>query len=84
MLQEALAPRAARNTRSYAENNQTEKTKRKKRVLEPREKAQKRSTKAADASVYSLPMIEGATALAREWSFGNLSKKDALHFVRAV
>ncbi|XP_038972967.1 protein CHROMATIN REMODELING 5 isoform X2 [Phoenix dactylifera] len=82
---EALAPRAARNTRSYAENNQAEKsTKRKKRALEPREKAQKRSTRAADASVYSLPMIEGATALAREWSYGNLSKKDASHFVRAV
>ncbi|XP_010907831.1 protein CHROMATIN REMODELING 5 isoform X1 [Elaeis guineensis] len=81
---EGLAPRAARNTRSYAENDQAEKTKRKKRALEPREKAQKRSTKAADASVYSLPMIEGATALAREWSFGNLSKKDASHFVRVV
>ncbi|EHA8587062.1 hypothetical protein COCNU_scaffold001363G000010 [Cocos nucifera] len=81
---EGLAPRAARNTRSYAENNQAEKAKRKKRALEPREKAQKRSTKAADASVYSLPIIEGATALARNWSFGNLSKKDALHFVRAV
>ncbi|XP_038988739.1 protein CHROMATIN REMODELING 5-like isoform X3 [Phoenix dactylifera] len=82
---EALAPRAARSTKSYAENNQAEKSmKRKKRALEPREKAQKRSSKAADASVCSLPMIEGAAAQVREWSFGNLSKKDASHFVRAV
>ncbi|XP_072959846.1 protein CHROMATIN REMODELING 5 isoform X2 [Typha angustifolia] len=82
---EALAPRAARNTKSYAENNVQEKsTGRKKRATESRDKAQKRSSKYSDALVYSLPVIEGAAAHVREWSFGNLSKKDASHFVRTV
>ncbi|XP_072983025.1 protein CHROMATIN REMODELING 5 isoform X2 [Typha latifolia] len=82
---EALAPRAARNTKSYAENNVQEKsTSRKKRATESRDKTQKRSSKYSDALVYSLPVIEGAAAHVREWSFGNLSKKDASHFVRTV
>ncbi|WOL00553.1 protein CHROMATIN REMODELING 5 [Canna indica] len=82
---EALAPRAARNIKSYAEQEQPKKsTKSKKSVIETREKMNKRSRKAADTLVHSLPMIEGAAAQVREWSFGNLPKKDASHFVRAV
>ncbi|THU70874.1 hypothetical protein C4D60_Mb08t29600 [Musa balbisiana] len=81
----ALAPRAARNIKSYAEHEQPEKsTKSKKSVVDSREKTQKRSSKAADALVHSLPIIEGAAAQVREWSFGGLPKKDASHFVRAV
>ncbi|RRT85107.1 hypothetical protein B296_00012140 [Ensete ventricosum] len=80
-----LAPRAARNIKSYAEHEQPEKsTKSRKSVVDSREKPQKRSSKAADALVHSLPIIEGAAAQVREWSFGGLPKKDASHFVRAV
>lgn len=85
MVQEALAPRAARNTKSYAETIQPDTSnKRKKRVQEPRERPQRRSTRASDSLAHSLPMIEGASAQVRGWSFGNLTKKDASHFVRAV
>ncbi|KAJ0978034.1 hypothetical protein J5N97_013508 [Dioscorea zingiberensis] len=83
---EALAPRAARTTKSYAETNQPEKsTKRKKKGLEPQDnKLQRRSTRATDTLVHSLPIIDGASAQVRGWSHGNLSKKDASLFVRAV
>ncbi|XP_010273267.1 PREDICTED: protein CHROMATIN REMODELING 5 [Nelumbo nucifera] len=81
--EEALAPRAARNTKSYAEANQPEKsTKRKKRGIESQDRVQKR--RKADSSVYSAPLIEGAAAQVRRWSCGNLSKKDAALFARAV
>lgn len=33
---------------------------------------------------HSPPMIEGATAQVRGWSYGNLSKRDATRFFRAV
>ncbi|KAI7983584.1 Protein CHROMATIN REMODELING 5 [Camellia lanceoleosa] len=53
---EALAPRAARNNRSYVEAIPPERT----------------------------PAIEGAAAQVRGWSYGNLSKRDASRFFRAV
>ncbi|XP_020273796.1 protein CHROMATIN REMODELING 5-like isoform X3 [Asparagus officinalis] len=82
---EALAPRAARNTKSYAETSQPETSnKRKRRGLDAPERAQRRSGKGSDSGAHSLPMIEGAFAQVRGWSFGNLTKKDASHFVRAV
>ncbi|KAM0947843.1 putative DNA helicase chromatin remodeling SNF2 family [Dioscorea sansibarensis] len=83
---EALAPRAARTTKSYAETNQPEKsTKRKKRGLESQDnRPQRRSTRATDTPVHFLPIIDGASAQVRGWSYGNLSKKDASLFVRAV
>ncbi|KAF8403596.1 hypothetical protein HHK36_011700 [Tetracentron sinense] len=84
--EEAIAPRAARNTKSYAEASQPKKsTKREKRGLESQERIQKR--RKADHSVYSLPslpVIEGAAAQVRGWSYAKLSKKDAARFVRAV
>uniref|UniRef100_A0A1D1Y7W7 Chromodomain-helicase-DNA-binding protein 1 n=2 Tax=Anthurium amnicola TaxID=1678845 RepID=A0A1D1Y7W7_9ARAE len=83
--EEALAPRAARNTKSYAETNQPEKTtKRRKRGPEAPGRPHKRTSRGAEVSSHTLPMIEGAAAQVREWSFGNVSKKDASHFVRAV
>ncbi|XP_058107074.1 protein CHROMATIN REMODELING 5 isoform X1 [Magnolia sinica] len=83
--EEALAPRAARNTKSYAEAKQPEKNnKRKKRGPEFQERFQKRGSRSADFPVHSLPMIEGAAAQVRGWSCGNLSKKDANLFVRAA
>lgn len=80
-----MAPRAARNIKSYAEHEHPKKSsKSKKSVIQTREKVNKRSSKAADTIVNSLPMIEGAAAQVREWSFGSLPKKDASHFVRVV
>lgn len=81
--EEALAPRAARNTKSYAEANQMEtSSKRKKKAMEVQERVTKR--RKADYPVSVMPMIEGASAQVRGWSFGNLSKKDASRFARAV
>lgn len=81
--EDALVPRAARNTKSYAEANQPEMSnKRKKKGPEPQERLQKR--RRADYSVPAVPMIEGATFQVRRWSYGNLSKRDALRFSRAV
>ncbi|KAI4305991.1 hypothetical protein L6164_029311 [Bauhinia variegata] len=89
--EEALAPRAARNIKSYAEANQSGRaevnpsgrsSKRKKKEPEPPERIQKR--RKTEYSVPAVPMIEGASAQVRSWSYGNLSKRDALRFSRAV
>lgn len=85
-IQDALAPRAARNTKSYAEANEPERSnKRKKKgseLQEPQERVQKR--RKAEFSVPSVPFIDGASAQVRDWSYGNLSKRDATRFYRAV
>lgn len=79
----ALAPRAARNNRSYVEGNSSEiSNKRKKKGVELQEKGSKR--RKADGLVYSAPAIEGAAVQVRGWSYGNLSKRDASRFFRAV
>lgn len=81
--EDALAPRAARNTKSYAEANQPERiSKRKKKAAEPQERAHKR--RKADYLVHLVPRIEGAAAQVRGWSYGNLPKRDASRFSRAV
>ncbi|XP_022854042.1 protein CHROMATIN REMODELING 5-like [Olea europaea var. sylvestris] len=80
--EEALAPRAARNIRSYAEVNPPEKVnKRKKKGADHQERLSKR--RKADSG-YSPPVTEGATAQVRGWSYGNLPKRDATRFSRAV
>ncbi|XP_062014865.1 protein CHROMATIN REMODELING 5 isoform X1 [Rosa rugosa] len=81
--EDALAPRATRNTKSYAEAAQPDRSnKRKKKESEPQERVQKR--RKPDHSVPSAPMIDGASAQVRGWSSGNVSKRDALRFSRAV
>lgn len=84
--EEALLPRAARNIKSYAEVNhsdQPERTnKRRKKESEPQEKVLKR--RKADYSVPPATAIEGAAVQVRGWSYGNLSKRDALRFSRAM
>ncbi|CAK7331164.1 unnamed protein product [Dovyalis caffra] len=84
--EDALAPRAARNTKSYAEDNQPERSnKRKKKGSEPPEPQERvHKRRKADFSAPLAPMIEGASAQVREWSHGNLPKRDALRFSRAV
>ncbi|KAH9790086.1 protein chromatin remodeling 5 [Citrus sinensis] len=85
-FKDALAPRAARNTKSYAEANEPERSnKRKKKgseLQEPQERVHKR--RKAEFSVPSVPFIDGASAQVRDWSYGNLSKRDATRFYRAV
>ncbi|XWS28344.1 hypothetical protein CRYUN_Cryun25bG0060400 [Craigia yunnanensis] len=83
---EALAPRAARNTKSYAETCQPERSnKRKKKGSDPQELQERvQKCRKAEYSVPLAPMIEGATAQVRGWSYGNLPKRDALRFSRAV
>ncbi|KAL1832124.1 hypothetical protein ACET3Z_001775 [Daucus carota] len=81
--EEALAPRAARNSKSYAEANLPEKLdKRKKKGVETQERFSKR--RKADATYFSVPAIDGAAAQVRGWSHGNLPKRDATRFFRAV
>jgi len=82
-FQEALAPRSARNIKSYAEADPSERSnKRKKKEPEPPERVQKR--RKAEHSAPAVPMVDGASVQVRSWSYGNLSKRDALRFSRAV
>lgn len=85
ILQETLAPRAARNKKSYVEDPQLDKinSNRKRRAVEVQEKPRRRSGRTVE-TVNSLPLVDGAVAQVREWSFGNVPKKDASRFVRAV
>ncbi|KAG5064610.1 hypothetical protein JHK85_005793 [Glycine max] len=81
--EEALAPRSARNIKSYAEVDPSERSnKRKKKEPEPPEQVPKR--RKAEYSAHAVPMIEGASVQVRNWSYGNLSKRDALRFSRSV
>ncbi|KAL5197031.1 hypothetical protein ABZP36_000543 [Zizania latifolia] len=84
MVEETLAPRAARNNRSYVEDHHLDKnSNRKRRAVEAQEKPRRRSSRTMDTAV-SLPLIDGSAGQVRKWSFGNLPKKDATRFVRAV
>ncbi|XP_076930320.1 protein CHROMATIN REMODELING 5-like [Bidens hawaiensis] len=81
--EEALAPRAARNSKSYAEVIPPERVnKRKKKGAVTNERAIKRRN--ADHSSYLPPPLDGASAQVREWSYGSLPKRDATRFFRAV
>ncbi|CAN8257999.1 unnamed protein product [Cochlearia groenlandica] len=91
MAQEALAPRSARNTKSYVDPINPDKShpdrtsKRKKKGTEPlehTERNQKRRT--TDYFLPSTPILEGTTAQVRGWSYGNLPKRDAQRFYRSV
>ncbi|KAE8667686.1 hypothetical protein F3Y22_tig00112383pilonHSYRG00320 [Hibiscus syriacus] len=83
--EDTLAPRAARNTKSYAKISQPERSNKRKKgsdLQELQERGQKR--RKAEYSAPVAPMIEGATAQVRGWSYGNLPKRDVLRFSRAV
>ncbi|KAF7120884.1 hypothetical protein RHSIM_Rhsim13G0216000 [Rhododendron simsii] len=79
--EEALAPRAARNNKSYVEANPPERSNKRKKGVEPPERGPKR--RKADTAAYSVPAIEGTAAQVRGWSYGNLPKRDATRFFRA-
>ncbi|XP_023733259.1 protein CHROMATIN REMODELING 5 [Lactuca sativa] len=86
--EEALAPRAARNSKSYAESIPSERNnnKRKKKgvELQLQERGIKRRKAAPDYSTYQPPPLEGASAQVRAWSYGSLPKRDATRFFRTV
>ncbi|CAH1439831.1 unnamed protein product [Lactuca virosa] len=88
--EEALAPRAARNSKSYAESIPSERNnnKRKKKgvelQLQERGIKRRKAAAAADYSSYQPPALEGASAQVRGWSYGTLPKRDATRFFRAV
>ena len=64
------------------EANPPDRSNKRKKGVEPQEKGPKR--RKTDSSGYSAPAIEGAAAQVRGWSYGNLSKRDASRFFRAV
>lgn len=85
--EEALAPRAARNSKSYAESipatpSERNNKRKKKGGIEIQERGIKR--RKADYSSYQPPPLEGASAQVRGWSYGSLPKRDATRFFRAV
>ncbi|KAK4789616.1 hypothetical protein SAY86_016920 [Trapa natans] len=84
--EEALAPLAARNTKSYVESSQLlpseRSNKRRKKEAEPLIRGSKR--RKADFTAPAVPVIDGASVQVRGWSHGNLSKRDASRFSRAV
>lgn len=79
--EDALAPRAARNKKSYAEASPLVVTNKRKKGGDAQERFPKR--RKGDFSC-TLPAIDGASAQVRGWSFGNLSKRDATRFSREV
>ncbi|XP_010424364.1 PREDICTED: protein CHROMATIN REMODELING 5 [Camelina sativa] len=84
--EEALAPRAARSTKSYVDPSHPDRTsRRKKKGSEPpehTERSQKR--RKTEFFVPSTPILEGTSAQVRGWSYGNLPKRDAQRFYRTV
>lgn len=76
-----MAPRAARNKKSYAEASPLVVTNKRKKGGDAQERFPKR--RKGDFSC-TLPAIDGASAQVRGWSFGNLSKRDATRFSREV
>uniref|UniRef100_A0A1J3GJM0 Protein CHROMATIN REMODELING 5 n=1 Tax=Noccaea caerulescens TaxID=107243 RepID=A0A1J3GJM0_NOCCA len=89
--EEALAPRAARSTKSYVDPSHHDRShpdrtsKRRKKGSEPPEhtdRSQKR--RKTEYFVPSTPILEGTTAQVRGWSYGNLPKRDAQRFYRTV
>lgn len=80
--EEALVPRGARYTKSYMEPIQADGGNKRKKKESPSLRVN--SKRRRGESTHSLPMIDGASAQARDWSYGNLSKRDASRFAKAV
>ncbi|KAL1216926.1 Protein CHROMATIN REMODELING 5 [Cardamine amara subsp. amara] len=86
LADEALAPRAARSTKSYVDPSQPDRTsKRKKKGSEPLEHTERnQKRRKTEYFVPSTPILEGTSAQVRGWSYGNLPKRDAQRFYRSV
>ncbi|KAL9253974.1 CHROMATIN REMODELING 5-like protein [Drosera capensis] len=78
----ALAPRTVKGVKSYAEPAHPDvSNKRKSKGSQPSRANPKRRR---GESLNSVPMIVGASAQVRDWSYGNLPKRDATRFARAI
>ncbi|GJN33329.1 hypothetical protein PR202_gb21917 [Eleusine coracana subsp. coracana] len=76
IVQETLAPRAARSNKSYVEDTQLNKnSNRKRRAAEAQEKPRRRSARTVDP-VVSLPLVDGAVAQVKK--FGNPNQIDSI------
>ncbi|XP_074310601.1 protein CHROMATIN REMODELING 5 [Silene latifolia] len=80
--EDALAPRGARFNKSYVEPMQADGTNKRKKRDSPLLKVNAKRRRGE--SVHLVPMIDGACAQVRDWSCGNLSKRDATRFAKAV
>ncbi|GAB4856000.1 Protein CHROMATIN REMODELING 5 [Ancistrocladus abbreviatus] len=80
--EEALAPRAAKSAKSYVESVQADAVN--KRKGKGSQSLRLNPKRRRGEAVCSVPMIEGASAQVRDWSYGNLPKRDATRFARAV
>ena len=82
-MQEALAPRGARYTKSYVEPVQPDGSNKRKKK-ESLSSMRTNSKRRRGESSHLVPMIDGASAQVRDWSYGNLPKRDATRFAKAV
>lgn len=86
-IDETLAPRAARNSKSYAEEYHLEKpapSKRRRPAGDAKDRPAKRHARGPEVIPTLTPKVEGAAARVSVWQGGSLSKKDANALVRAV
>ncbi|XP_057515682.1 protein CHROMATIN REMODELING 5 isoform X1 [Amaranthus tricolor] len=81
--EEALAPRGARYTKSYVEPVQPDGSNKRKKK-ESLSSMRTNSKRRRGESSHLVPMIDGASAQVRDWSYGNLPKRDATRFAKAV
>lgn len=80
--EEALAPRGARFTKSYVEPVQPDGSNKRKKKETPSMRASSKRRRGESSNM--VPMIDGASAQVRDWSCGNLPKRDATRFAKAV
>ncbi|KNA22603.1 hypothetical protein SOVF_030950 [Spinacia oleracea] len=80
--EEALAPRVARFNKSYVEPVQPDGSNKRKRKETPSIRANSKRRRGESSNM--VPMIDGASAQVRDWSCGNLPKRDATRFAKAV
>lgn len=77
-----MAPRVARFNKSYVEPVQPDGSNKRKRKETPSIRANSKRRRGESSNM--VPMIDGASAQVRDWSCGNLPKRDATRFAKAV
>ncbi|KAJ7558758.1 hypothetical protein O6H91_04G054500 [Diphasiastrum complanatum] len=80
--QESLVPRAARNVKNYAEYTQNDRSRKKKKGMEARDRPPKRSNKAQET--LQPARLDAPAVHVFNWQNRNLSRRDANAFVKAV
>lgn len=81
--QEGPGPRAAKGVRNYAEDIESGRDGKRRRG-EGKEKLPKRGPKATNSQPGPSEALDGAAARAVSWRGGNLTKKEANSFIKAV